>query len=213
MILLDPIDLRDAIAAELHFAAKWDIEEIIDYAVVEASTDGVNFFTLCGKHSKAGSIFQRTDEPIYDGKQSEWVHEAIRLDDFLGGDLYVRFALYSDAFFELDGIYIDDISVKVFGVDESTSIKPIDPESFTFNQFPNPASEVSRVEYDFSDVSHDEAMLVVRDVMGRAIYQRELNHDSGSAVLRVGNWPAGIYTTTLMLDGGVLKSVRLVVGH
>ncbi len=213
MILLDPIDLRDAIDAELHFAAKWEIEEIIDYAVVEASSDGINFSTLCGKHSKAGSIFQRTGEPIYDGIQTEWVNEAIELDDFVGGDLYLRFALYSDAYFELDGIYIDDIAVKVYSIDKSTSVTPVDPTSFQFKQFPNPANQVARVEYDFSDVNYDDALIVVRDVMGRVIYQRDLNIASGTAILRVGNWPAGIYVTSLMLDGAVLSSERLVVGH
>ena len=53
LVLLDPIDLEDALSAELHFSAKWDIEEIIDYAVVEASSDGVNFTTLCGEHANS----------------------------------------------------------------------------------------------------------------------------------------------------------------
>ena len=211
MILLDPIDLREAIAAELVFNAKWDIEEIIDYAVVEASSDGINFSTLCGKHATAGSIFQRTGEPIYDGNQKDWVHEVIGLEDFLGGDLYIRFALYSDAFFELDGIYIDDLSVKVYGIDESTSIKPIDPNSFEFNQYPNPASQVAQIQYDFSSVSYNEAVLVVHDVMGQVVDQRTLKNQSGSAILRVQEWPAGIYTTSVLLDGAILKTERLVV--
>ncbi|RLD20494.1 MAG: hypothetical protein DRI69_06155 [Bacteroidetes bacterium] len=213
MILLDPIDLRNAIDAELQFNAKWDIEEIIDYAVVEASSDGVNFFTLCGKHATSGSIFQRTDEPIYDGKQSDWVHESISLADFLGGDLYIRFALYSDAFFELDGIYIDDLSIRVYTAEGTTSIDPIDPESFEFRQYPNPANQASQIQYDFSDLSYDEAILVVHDVMGHVIYKRQLTNSSGSAVLRVGDWPAGIYTTSVLLDGAYLGSQRLVVGH
>jgi len=211
MILLDPIDLRNAIDAELQFNAKWDIEEIIDYAVVEASSDGINFSTLCGEFSKAGSIFQRTGEAIYDGTQSEWVHESIELDDYIGGELYLRFALYSDAYFELDGIYIDDVTVKVYEVDESTSVKQIDPESFTFHQFPNPANQVAQIQYDFSDVPHDEAVLVVHDIMGHAIYRRQLNNTSGSAVLRVENWPAGIYTTSVLLDGVFVRTERLVV--
>ena len=61
LILTDPIDLSEVYSARLEFDARWDIEEIIDFALIEASSDGVNFVPLCGQFSTEGSIFQRPE--------------------------------------------------------------------------------------------------------------------------------------------------------
>ena len=212
MTLAEPIDLTEALGAELSFMAKWHIEDVIDYVVVEASTDGIDFVTLCGEHSTTGSIFQRFGEPIYDGEQAEWIMETISLDDFLGSEVYIRFALYSDAFFELDGMYIDDISLKVFGGEEETSNTiDIAGRDFTFRQFPNPASSSVNVVLDLSEIDYTTGEIQVYDMLGKLVQRIEIARAQGSFKINTRQLPAGIYSTSVLLDGALLQSKRLII--
>ena len=213
MILDEPVDLTEAVSAELVFKARWEIEEIIDYAMVEASLDGQGFVPLCGQYSKPGSIFQLPNEPIYDGTQDEWVTETMDLSLFAGDQVYLRFSLTSDILHELDGIYIDDIQIKIFYVDETTSVIPVDPSKFSFTQFPNPAASDVNVRIDLSELDYKEAELQIYDALGRPVYNMDV--DSGQPLITVptAQWPSGIYTSTLSLDGQVVKSERLVIAH
>lgn len=211
MTLAEPIDLTEALSAEMTFMAKWQIEDLIDYAVVEASTDGISYTTLCGEHSTSGSIFQRFREPIYDGNQIEWVQERISLDDFLGSEVYIRFALYTDAYFELDGIYIDDIRINVYGEDNGTTSVEFLPEStFSLTQYPNPASGWANVKYNITE-DYQNAAIVVNDILGRVVFDQVISGNSGDVTLPVEQFGPGIYTTSILLDGVKSKAQRLVV--
>ena len=210
MTIQDPIDLHDALDAELQFSAKWAIEEIIDYALVQISTDGVNFHNLCGQYSEPGSIFQLTGEPLYHGIQPEWVRESIDLSSYVGEDVYIRFAMVSDGFFEMDGIYIDDVEIKVY-TEESTSVLPLPADQFGFRQFPNPAQHAFQVDLDLSDLVFDQAQLHIYDPLGRKISSRTIQPGQSHTRFATASWPSGIYTTSLVIDGASYAGQRIVI--
>lgn len=111
--ITDALDLTDVEIASLKFSAQWAIEANYDYVLVQASTDGVNWTSLCGNYTNIGSANTHgITDPLLDGTQTEWVVEEMDLSDFVGQMIQLRMVMRSDSGVELDGIYIDDILVE-----------------------------------------------------------------------------------------------------
>ncbi|MCH8012005.1 MAG: immune inhibitor A [Candidatus Marinimicrobia bacterium] len=113
----DTIDLTLSAKPILSFSAKWDIEATWDFVQVQASTDGISWTSLKGKHTRPGSGrgVQPVGEPGYDGVQSQWVEEECDLSAFAGEpSVFVRFVVMSDNYTEGDGFYVDEIKILAF---------------------------------------------------------------------------------------------------
>ena len=116
-IWVDTIDITLSAIPILSFSAKWDIEATWDFVQVQASTDGISWISLTGKHTRPGSGrgVQPEGEPGYDGVQSQWVEEESDLSAFAGDpSVFVRFVLMSDNHTERDGFYVDEIKILTF---------------------------------------------------------------------------------------------------
>lgn len=112
IILSEYIDLTDIEAAVLKFSAKYDLESNYDYCLVQASSDGENWTSLCGNHTRNGSLNTHgTSDPLFDGTK-DWLQEEMDLSDFIGQQIQLRLVVVSDGFVELDGFYIDNIVVE-----------------------------------------------------------------------------------------------------
>ncbi len=112
IVLQQEINLSEASEAKLTFWAKWDIEPHRDFVQVLASKDGGDSWTaLCGNFTKDGTQYQMEGEPIYDGKQMEWVKEEMDLAEFLGESIQIRFWLKTNGNTKADGFYFDDLKV------------------------------------------------------------------------------------------------------
>lgn len=204
--LMDPIDLENAHHAVLEFWAKWEIEEWIDYAQVQVSTDGVSYHALCGQHSRLGSVFQ-APEAVYDGIQTEWVHEAIDLTPYVGGQVYLRFILVTDIFESLDGIYVDDVRVYVYNEDISSNVSPGGLNAHLLNVWPNPSSDAFWVSVDEVPLTQG-SRIVVMNAFGQVVTSEV---PRGTAVrIEAEQFPAGMYFVHLFQDG-LLSATRKVI--
>jgi hypothetical protein len=166
---LDPIDLRESISATLEFNAVWEIEEDFDYGQVRISTDGLIFTPLCGIYTENGTAFQDLDQPIYDGRQEDWVKESISLDDYVGEMVWIQFALISDEIEEQDGMYIDDLSV-VVQRELSSSVSKVEMDKKQVRVVPNPFTNDFRVLLENRPVSD----YVIYDQLGRKVQKEDL---------------------------------------
>lgn len=112
IVLQQAIDLGDALEAKVTFWAKWDIQPHRDFAQVLASKDnGETWTALCGNFTQDGTRYQAENEPIYDGKQLEWVREEMDLSDFVGESVLICFLMQSNGNTVEDGFYFDDFKV------------------------------------------------------------------------------------------------------
>ncbi|NQV29472.1 MAG: immune inhibitor A [Candidatus Marinimicrobia bacterium] len=118
-LLENPIDLRGYSDAVLNFDAKWDIEAHYDFCQVLASTDfGITWQPLEGlyTHDGNGVSAQPLGEPGYDGTH-DWVQDEFSLNQFSNtSQLLLSFKLISDTWYEGDGISVDNIVVRGWGV-------------------------------------------------------------------------------------------------
>ncbi len=123
--------------------------------------------------------------------------------------------MHSDAYFERDGIYIDDLSIITYDTKGgTTSVEQVDPEAFSYNQFPNPASTTVDIRFEIpEDVSFNTARLTVYDAHGRAVVDMPVEQRFVADQLDVSHLPAGIYQSVIVIDGNFAHSERIVIAR
>lgn len=192
ILLKENIDLRDATAAYAQFWAQWDIEDHYDYVVFQASTDGENWENICGERSKLGGIFQLYEEPLYDGKQVQWVLETSDLQTYLGQQIQLRFMIVSDGFVFKDGFYFDDF--KVITIKEE-SVSTTDIDASAFKAYPNPTANSFRVE--IPELS--KPSIRVYNILGQEVYSNS-NLEGKAHNVMTSSWSDGLYQYIIYSD-------------
>ncbi len=208
----NPISLLGKNSAKLTFWAKWDIETDYDFVEVMASTNGTTFVPLCGKYTVAGTSDQDLDQPLYEGTQTEWVKEEIDLADYLGGNLWIRFRIKSDAGLTKDGFYFDDLSV-VTSIPTATT--DLDASDFVAaHTQPNPADDFARISWKNNLSTHNTRLLVFNS-LGQPLFERALDDTAASQTLDIqtSKWANGIYFYKFLTEKESSKTYRFVVHH
>lgn len=139
------LDLGNATAAYLSFWVRHRAENFRDRLLIQVSTDGTSWTSLCGKNtvSETSNIANEGSlggVPSLTGIREEWTREVIDLSVYNGiADLGLRFRFISDPSpadpdndFEQDlddGFYIDD--VKLVKSTNPLSVLPVNFISFT----------------------------------------------------------------------------------
>lgn len=137
------INLANAKAAVLSYFARWEIERRHDFVQVKASTDGSVFQPLKGKYTRPSPNPMVPGQPVYDGKQLDWVLEEINLKEYTGKKITLMFNLRSNELINLDGFYFDDLSVGIF--DGYTGLSNEKPATASIIISPNPAAPSSEI--------------------------------------------------------------------
>jgi hypothetical protein len=205
--LKEEIDLNDAQLPVLTFYAKWQLERDFDFVVVEASKNGgVSWTPLCGKYTKAGSVNQIKDEPIYDGDfMNEWLREVIPLDDYINQKIKIRFRLVADQFVNYDGFYFDD--VEVLGVSDVSAINEKEDLAAYLKVVPNPAADWIAI-YQKNGIQSFE----VRNALGEVIINDVNTSVSNQVNVSVKALPNGVYFLTTVNAEGIQHQTRFVKG-
>ncbi len=201
--LVQQVDLFQATSAYAQFWTKWDIEDDYDYVVFQASTDGENWENLCGEQSRLGSIFQLYEEPIYDGRQTDWVFETTDLSSYIGQTIQLRFLLISDGFVHKDGFYFDDFRVIII---QEEPVATQDPDPAAFSVSPNPAQ--NRLTIRTPELLSPS--LAVYNSMGQLMYQS--GTIGATFDVDASTWPAGLYSCAILSDHKMVyrRSVSIV---
>lgn len=202
------ISLVDLSNASLRFWAKWDIEGGWDFAQVSISQNGgVSYEPQCGLYTKTGNGNQDTGQPLYDGRQSDWVREEIDLSDYIGTDILIRFSLFSDAGVVRDGFYFDDLEV-VSLIDNSVSTQSLSLDHFQVRSYPNPTSQVFKLE--LSGII-PQSRLNIYNAQGQGIYQQAYKNETVMNI-SVEGWSKGIYYYELKdQETGAMSTGKILV--
>jgi len=206
-----PIDLTDAVAAQLEFMARWEIENTYDLAQVLASADGNSWTPLCGHYTHPGSIYQGEDEPIYDGVQTAWVAESMDLGAFIGGELWIRFRLASDEGGTRDGFYFDDLRV-VMAEAGPVGVEEVSTPTDVLENHPNPADAITIISYAMPSAD-ESARLVVYNSQGAVMRTIPITGANGRVPLNTSDLAPGVYHYGLVSTAKASRLNRLVVLH
>lgn len=206
--LAEPIDLGNALTATLRFWARWNINQIHDLTQVSASADGLNWTPLCGIYTRPGSYFQGNDEPVYEGRQLDWVQEEMSLNDFTGGNTWLRFRILSSMNLTRDGFYFDDLEVITI-TDATSDINGVADTRSWLRVWPNPAANMAAVRY--TGPLSSQARLTLYDAQGATVLENSFR--SRTAELELGGLPSGLYTCVLRGTGGPVVTERVMIAR
>jgi hypothetical protein len=197
--------LQEVTSAYAQFWAHWDIEDHYDYVVFQVSTDGQNWQNLCGERSKLGSLFQLYEEPLYDGKQLQWVLETSDLQDYLGQVIQLRFVLVSDGYVFKDGFYFDDF--RVITINQGT-VATTDIDESAISVFPNPASSTFNIQLP----AINKPAISIFNTLGREVYSNKSIVGNTERVITSG-WSDGLYQYVIYSEGKPVHNGLMSIIH
>jgi hypothetical protein len=114
-------------------------------------------------------------------------------------------------FFNQDNVN-DSVSVTIkystFGVGlEDGNVR----QASLSNTYPNPAS--TNTSFGYSVPSGSDGMLIVRNILGSTMLSQPLTAGNGKYTVNTGNLSDGIYFYSLMIDGKISQTKKLIVKH
>jgi len=130
--LVTPLDLEHVSWATVTFLTRWSIETTKDFAQLQVRSGGSSWAPLCGKYSKPGApgsqlelpsphAAQPAGEPLFDGRQTQWVREEFDLAPWVGlSSVELRFTTWSGKAITID--QEDGFSFADFRVQTSRNI-------------------------------------------------------------------------------------------
>jgi len=133
-------NLNNVQSAWISYKTKWSLENGYDAVIFEISENGgTSWIQQCGEFTNLGSPYQISNQPIYDGKSTEWKYEKISLSNYIGKNIMIRFRLKTDSAVTEDGIYLDDIKLEVL---DPTLINTNETNNDKLKIYPNPVKSV-----------------------------------------------------------------------
>jgi hypothetical protein len=165
-----------------------------------------------GRYTRPGTIYQAYGQPLYHDTQSSWVKEEINLEQFLGGQVKIRFVLKSDQGVVADGFYFDDMTVTVADLETGVDDQHIAPlQGMEVSIQPNPASGIINMNYDLGDIHPCLLTVRVYDITGHEIYETSISDSTGKITWDVSSWPSGMYFYSVNSDKAAISSGKLLV--
>ncbi|ARU62064.1 protease [Tumebacillus avium] len=117
------VDLTGKTSASLDFDTWYNIESEWDYAFAQVSTDnGATWTSLATDRTStdiANGAYPTIEPnlPGYTGSSNGWVHESIDLSAYAGQEILLQFRSISDWGTNLEGFYVDNVTVTADGAE------------------------------------------------------------------------------------------------
>lgn len=195
LALNETIDLTQAniVSANLSFYAKWAIEADYDQVQLGVSIDGgANWIPQCGSRTRPGTQNHfSTGEPVYDGRQTEWVLEEVSLSDYIGETVMIRFELRSDSGVTDDGFYVDALSADII---RRIPVGTNEPLTTPVSVGPNPLNDFLEVKTALADYD-----ITLSNALGQVISR--FSGLNGFYRVDTRTLSAGSYQLTVEADG------------
>jgi hypothetical protein len=109
-------DLTGLDSATLNYKVWFELEEFLDYAYLQISTDGGETWTILP--TAYGTDLDPLDRNYgfgYTGALIDWEDESIDLSPYTGGEVLIRFEVITDFHTNRDGLLLDDIGIPELG--------------------------------------------------------------------------------------------------
>jgi len=89
---------------------------------------------------------------------------------------------------------------------------PDQHNGFTLQSYPNPAHGELVIEYDFSLINNYQlAEIILHDTFGRPVRNYKLKDRSNHLLIETGSISAGMYTSTLVIDGQAKSTTKIMI--
>lgn len=130
-------------------------------------------------------------------------------DDYmtvLGQEQHLKLEIWDAA--NPEDVFVINVTFK-YSLDGAEEISNV--ESFS-NAYPTPANDVVNFDYRFNE-GVNSAMVAVYNMMGQEVLRSDISGMSGKLSLNVSDLADGVYFYSLVVNGKVEKSSKLVVSR
>ena len=189
----------------LTFKAKWDIKAPSDYFQILISVDKEEYIPLCGKYSTLATREEVLNEPIYTGRQDDWIIEEIDISEYSNRPISLRFALQSNGSDTRDGIFIDDILIQ--SVDRSVTTALNDLDFMKINVYPNPVRE--ELQITVAEPFAVQGVFLLYNSTGQRIHQQSLS--GAKTIIDTSHLPTGPYYLQVLTQNNKLLLSRKII--
>lgn len=179
----------------------YNVGDTIDFYIDPLPGNQINGFLVYGYRDESSTL----DNDFYN--HSIWANSAIRYNistngwngTFIPGTAYGNNGgnYHADVFFK---ITYDDFS----GIKENSVLNHLDV-------YPNPANSIINVEYDLKQ--GQRVSLEFTNILGHKVFEESLPINGNKMTVDVSDWAKGMYFYTLLVDGQVAGSSRLIVAE
>ncbi|MBS1538847.1 MAG: immune inhibitor A [Bacteroidetes bacterium] len=217
-----PIDVVNARSVSLDFWTRWTIEAKSDFGVVQVSdNDGRTWDNLKSSRMKPATGTPGSKQVAgtfgFDGNFPTWVRQECSLDKYIGKQILLRFGLMSDGQGTHDGIYLRDITLRMYD-DSMSGVTSDTKHTLQLEVFPSPT--IGSAVY--VALSKTNAQLPLNSIytlrlfnsIGQECYSRsgEVNGGNEQIVsIPTSALVSGIYHITLQIDGQLLSGNCTIV--
>lgn len=197
-----PVNLSNAIFANLQYYTRFEMEKNYDYATVLYSiNNGASWSPLCGRYETSPASSGGTN-PLYDGLQNGWVKEDIDISAYAGQNFLVRFTFVSDAGTTADGFYFDDFLIREIVSPNALPKNVMVDERIVIS--PNPSKGL----FYLDNPDNKKLSLDVVNALGQTVYQA-FSENANRLQIDLQKHPAGIYFVKVRVEGS--ETVKKIV--
>ncbi|PFA66817.1 protease [Bacillus sp. AFS015802] len=121
--MVTTVDLTSAANATLDYDIWYETEENWDYGMVQVSVDGGGTWESLSTPNTNSDLVEggypaiQKNLPGYTGSSNGWLHESIDLSAYAGQEIQLQFRSMTDWGANLNGIFVDNVSVKADGTE------------------------------------------------------------------------------------------------
>jgi hypothetical protein len=211
--LNSPVELNDAVYAQLNFWARWEIEAGYDYTQILISTDnGTTWIPLSGNYTVTGTQYQAEGEPLYDGFQTTWVNEEIDITQYVGNSVKFRYKLKADNGVTEDGFYFDDFTVysveyNPVGIHELQSRAD---QIVVSGPMPNPAKDFVTISY-LCNPSAVNPQMIICNLSGQNVFNEKISTETDQITISLTDLQPGVYFYKIRDEEGFSSATKKII--
>jgi carboxypeptidase T len=177
LTLTPAFNFSNVVHAYAFYEAAWEFEENQDFGTIEASTDGLTFFSVpaTGTTPGSGLGFQTLGLPVYAGARRTWQPEIADLSTYTGAGktaVRLRFRVRSNGSINFDGLAFDSLRIAIYdpasqpgptAVGDGPTVATLELSAAR----PNPARGLT--SFELSLPSSGTVRLEILDLQGRRV--------------------------------------------
>ncbi len=183
----------------------------------------------CAGQMDGGKVFQHPSQSELDNGQSQFKTKLAQATDTTTIGFNKKFAELSAHYLPNGNagtsiykfVFYDEktkqdsthMFIKCIAEDVSTTGREYD-KSLSFQLFPNPANEVVNIVWNKAEVRKNDILAIqIHDIFGRIIKTNSIHYAEHKSTIETRNLQSGIYFSSLLLNGEIIQTKKMVVRH
>lgn len=221
--IASPVSIVNSKSVSLDFWTKWTIESKADFGIVQVSeNDGRTWENLRSSRMKPATGIKGTKQAEgtygFDGNFPTWVRQECSMNEYIGKQVLLRFGLLSDENGNHDGIYLRDITLRMYDDTMSGVNAGSSSQTDRIDVFPSPSLNgtvyVALSKTNAQLPQNSAYTLQMFDSIGQECYRTSGETSGGNekvlSISTVG-FASGFYRISMQFNGQVLTGGCFVV--